>query len=246
MKKLFQSLEKSYRDVGDLTWLYEDFVDEKLEISRSLFVDKSLADRKPRPKQLEVYALVSGISFEKAFMHNLVEARDELINIIDHTLAYWVEPENLGVEYCVFKWPDDDWDEKNLSVVMDAVARIRLPPFEFAIQGIQINPDGCVVAKGFAQPSVIFQVREELKKNILFLPERQSGWAHVPLGRILEPVGADKFACLRDAMKEISAREIAKTRIDVMRLVHERRWYMEEKTVLKEILLDAYAGGDTP
>ena len=74
-----------------VTWLYEDFVDEKLEISRSLFVDKSLADRKPRPKQLEVYALVSGISFEKAFMHNLVEARDELINIIDHTLAYWVE-----------------------------------------------------------------------------------------------------------------------------------------------------------
>lgn len=245
MSEHFQSLEKSYRDVGDLTWAAEDFVNEKLEVSRSLFVDQSLAERAPRPKQLEVYALVSGLSFETAFVQSLVAAQNELSAIIGDTLRYWVKPENLGVEYCVFKWPDDDWDEKNLPVVMDAVAGIRLPAFEFVIQGIQINPDGCVVAKGFAQPSVIFQVREELKKNISFLPARQSGWAHVPLGRILEPVGTDKFAHLREAMKEISAREIAKTTIDVMRLVHERRWYMEEKTVLKEISLGADAGGDT-
>ncbi|AXO13649.1 hypothetical protein [Thalassospira indica] len=245
MNAHFQSLDKSYRDVGDMTWATEDFVEEKLEISRSLFVDQSLADGDPRPKQLEVYALVSGLSFEPNFMQNLVEARDEVDEIIGDALTYWVKPENLGVEYCVFKWPTDDWDDNNLPIVKDATANISAPAFEFTIKGIQINPDGCVVAKGFDQPSSIFKVREELKKNISFLPKRQSGWAHVPLGRILEPIGVNKFARLREKMKEMSNREIAQTRIDVMRLVHETRWYMEEKTVIKEISLDSHVGGAT-
>jgi len=233
-KKHFSELKKSYAKVGDLTWHYEDFLEENISSSRSLYTLQSMSDRRPKPKNLEVYALVSGLSFRNDFSRRLVVIQEQISEILEDSLYYWVKPNNLGVEYAVFKWPDDQWDEAHLKNIKSALASIRKPSYHFYIKGIQINSDGCVVAKGFDQSNTLFQIREQLKSDLPFIPKKQSGWAHVPLGRILEPLGKEKFSRLKKTMEPLLNKDIATTEINVMKLVHETRWYMEEKTILAE------------
>jgi hypothetical protein len=54
------------------------------------------------------------------------------------------------------------------------------------------------------------------------------------MGRILEPLGVERFAKLAHLMSNLSDLPIATTEIDSMKLVHETRWYMEAKTILAE------------
>ncbi len=232
--KHFADLREAYRTVSDRTWLAEDFAEKNLDISRNLFTSESLQVREPRPKALEVYALLSGLPFAEDFTDQLVSVQRQISEILGDCLHYWVAPQNIGVEYCVFKWPTDPWRSEWSGVIQEVLASIRTQAFRFHIVGVQINPDGCVVAKGFDEDAMIFRIREQLKAKIPFLPAKQSSWAHVPLGRILEPVGVEQFsklAHLISTMKEIS---VATTQINSMKLIHERRWYMEEKTILAE------------
>lgn len=230
----FTRLGRGYREVGESTWSAEDLLESNLEVSRSLFTPESLASRRPRPKELEVFALLSGLPFRVDFTEKLVEVQQQISEVLGECLHYWVAPTNLGVEYCVFKWPLGSWNQEWLGLIQNVLSSIRQPSYRFTILGVQINPDGCVVAKGFDEDAALFQIRERLKFEIPFLPAKQSGWAHVPLGRILEPVGVHRFAKLAELIGTISDLPIATTEICSMKLVHETRWYMEEKTVQAE------------
>ena len=230
----FIKLMDSYDEVGCSTWSTEDFLESNLEVSRKLFTPESLNNRRPRPEKLEVYALLSGLSFEVNFTEKLVEVQRQISEILDDFLHYWVEPANFGVEYCVFKWPTDTWNEKWIETIKDVLASIGQASFHFNIGGVQINPDGCVVAKGFDEGAAIFQIRNQMKEKIPFLPAKQSGWAHVPLGRILEPIGAERFEKLAELINGFSDSPIATTEIKSLKFVHETRWYMEQKYILAE------------
>lgn len=233
----FTRLARAYDKIGEITWSTEDFLKSNLEVSRNLFTPESLISRQPRPRELEVFALLSGLPFRSAFTDKLVEAQQQISAVLGERLHYWVAPANLGVEYCVFKWPTDSWNDEWLGVIQDVLASISQSAFRFSIGGVQINPDGCVVAKGFDEGAVLFQTRAQLKIEIPFLPAKQSGWAHVPLGRLLEPLGVERFAKLAHLISKISDLPIATTEIEAMKLIHETRWYMEEKTILGEYQL---------
>ncbi len=239
----FKSLRESYQAVGERTWLTEDFEESNLEISRNLFMPESLEARKPRPKALEVFALLSGLPFPDDFIGKLVAVQMQISEILGERLHYWVAPGNMGVEYCVFKWPTDAWEDEWLSSIQNVLAGFSLPSFRFFIGGVQVNPDGCVVARGYDEDSAMFLVRDRLKSELPFLPEKQSGWAHIPLGRILEPLGVEKFARLASLVSEISDLPIALTKIDTMKLIHETRWYMEERKSLAEYALSGTKNG---
>jgi hypothetical protein len=238
-------LARAYHAVGDRTWDTEDFVPSSLARSRDLFTDLSLIEGKPIPKALEVLPLVSGLPFAPGFVGNLTEVQRGITSVLGDRLHYWVAPHNLAVEYCVFKWPGDPWDPERVDCVRQLLGSVRHQSFEFEVRGIQVNPDGCVVAKGFDERGGIFRVREDMKARVPFLPERQSGWSHVPLGRILEPLGHDSFAALRTLIDSISDRLIASTHIGSMKLVHEEQWYMEQRSVLAEYALVGRRSGRT-
>jgi hypothetical protein len=230
-------LEKAYRSVGEPTWSTADFLEANLAASRNLYTPESLFERRPRTKDLEVFALLAGLPFDGKFVDALVRAQQEISEVLGERLHYWVVPENLGLEYCVFKWPTGPWGDDWIRVIRSVVGSMREPSFRFDILGVQINPDGCVVAKGFDEDGVVFRIREQLKAQLPFFPAKQSGWAHVPLGRILEPLGAERFGKLARRMHTLADLPIATTEINSMKLVHEMRWYMEEKTVLAEFPL---------
>jgi hypothetical protein len=224
-------LRASYKEVGDRTWLAEDFLTTNLASSRNLFTPESLIERRPRPKQLEVFALLSGLPFRTAVINALVQVQREISLRIPETLRYWVLPENFGVEYCVFKWPTDSWNADWLDIIKTELDQIRQQPFEFSIRGVQVNADGCVVARGF-DGGVLSRMRTHLRSKLPFLPAKQSQWAHVPLGRILEPVGVERFKDLATFIHAIEDELVVTSQLDSMKLVHESCWYMEEKVVL--------------
>lgn len=227
-------LEKSYAEVGDRTWKNNDFLEASLNISRDLFTDESLVLRKPKPKKLEVYALLSGLSFHREFTDKLSSIQRRIDTIIGDYLHYWVAPLNFGVEYCVFKWPEDSWDKSSLPLIEQELDSLDKSSFKFIIHGIQINPDGCIVAKGYDETGMIFKIREHLKTNLEFLPKRQSGWAHIPIGRIMEPLGPLRFSKLESLIGKLDNILVASVIINSVKLVHETRWYMEERSILSE------------
>lgn len=231
----FANLKQKYDSVGNLTWERNDFSESSIERSRALFTDESLYCRKPVPKELEVYALLSGIQFHREITCKLQRLQQRISSILGDSLHYWVLPENLGLEYGVFKWPKESWDETRVPVIRKALSALEVSSFSFFVHGIQINPDGCVVAKGYDEGAAIFKVREKLRTTLNFFPKKQSGWAHIPLGRILEPVGEEKFNELRLLIGEIGQNFIVEHELTSAKFVHETRWYMEEKAVLLEI-----------
>ena len=226
------NLEQKYSEVGNATWSRDDFDLAKIQISRDFFTEKSLQDRFPNTKSLEVLALLSGLSFGQVFCNDLLQVQEELQQTLGNTLVYWVKPQNLAVEHCVFKWPTDDWDESRQKNVHNAISEINYISFDFYINGIQINPDGCVIAKGFDKNMTIIKIREQLRRKLDFMPIKQSNWAHVPLGRILENVDKKTFCKLRQFIEINSTRKITETHIDSVKFIHEKQWYMERRSTL--------------
>jgi hypothetical protein len=233
----FNALEKAYQQVAERTWEEKDFLPANLEGSRNLFTPESLKKRQPEPRALEVFALLSGLPFSADFTRPLVEIQRNISACLGGALHYWVLPENLGVEYCVFKWPDAVWQETQRGVIEEILSEIREPSFRFYIGGIQVHADGCVVAKGFDEGGVLFSIRERMKATLPFLPKKQSGWAHVPLGRILEPIGTENYIRLKEMVRALAGAPITNTEITSLKFIHEKRWYMEERSLLAEYAL---------
>jgi len=226
-------LSKSYKNVAKETLKNRDLLYENLQVSRDLFSGKSLRLRKPIPKDLEVYPLVSGLSFESQFTEKMIDVQNNISEIIKDTLCYWVKPENFGVEYCVFKWPWEEWNSAWMPQIKKELSILKFIPFDYSINGIQINPDGCVIAKGYDQNAQIFKIRQQMKDAFTFLPKKQSSWAHIPIGRILEPLGESRFEDLLQYFEDMSDQHIASQRITSIKLIHETRWYMERHEAIE-------------
>lgn len=238
--KHFLDLKKRYQQVGRLTWLNPDFQFKNIQLSRNLFTPKSLQIRRPVPKALEVHACLSGLPFPKNFIDKLVAVQNKISKVLGQSLHYWVAPKNFGLEYCVFKWPRDPWSKTKTNKVKHALAAVPKKSFVLFIKGVQINPDGCVVAKGFDQDAEVFHFRRKIKSEIAFMPAKQSKWCHVPMGRILEPVGPKKFSKLKALIDGLANLPITKTKIRVMKLIHEERWYMEKRKTLSVYYLNQW------
>ena len=68
--------------------------------------------------------------------------------------------------------------------------------------------------------------------NLKFLPNKQSNWAHIPLGRILEPVPENVFFKVKQIIRSLSNINICEENVIDAKLIHETRWYMEKRETL--------------
>ncbi len=226
-----KDLQQSYDLEGKKIFNINSLSLKSLQSSINLFDSKSLIIKKPKPIDVEVYTLVSGLSFSVSLIEELQKIKNEIEIILNDTLCYWVKPENLGVEYCVFKWPDDLWEEHWLNQIISFIKSKEYESFELKISGIQLHPDGCIIAKGYDNGK-IRNIRNDLISNLKFTPSRQSNWAHIPLGRILEPVSGKIFDKLKKTMKQLSDKHISNEKIIDQKLIYETRWYMEKNEIL--------------
>ena len=74
--------------------------------------------------------------------------------------------------------------------------------------------------------------RKNLLENLDNIPNKQSNWSHIPLGRILEPIGVKNMSKFKTLITEINSELNHDILIDSVHIVHERKWYMEKKDYL--------------
>lgn len=228
---LDKNLDDSYNKVGKKIFKLNLLSSKSIKSSIDLFTQISIKKKKPIPIKTEVYALVSGLSFSKDLVLSLVKSQNKIQKILKSTLCYWVKPKNLAVEYCVLKWPNDAWKKKWLKQTELFLDSNNYKAFNFLISGIQIHPDGCIIAKGFDSGSVR-KIRSDLLSNLEFFPKKQSNWSHIPLGRILEPISSTRLKEIKKEIKKLSNKRIGIEKINYAKIVHETRWYMEKKKTL--------------
>jgi hypothetical protein len=226
-----KNLDDSYNKVGKKIFKLNSLSSKSIKSSINLFTQISLKKKNPLPIKTEVYALVSGLSFSKDLVLSLVKSQKKIQKILKSTLCYWVKPKNLGVEYCVLKWPNNTWKKKWLKETESFLDSSNYQIFNFLVSGIQIHPDGCIVAKGF-DSGFIRKIRSDLLSNLKFFPKKQSNWSHIPLGRILEPISSSRLKEIKKEVKKLSNKYIGMERINHAKIVYETRWYMEKKKTL--------------
>ena len=139
----------------------------------------------------------------------------------------------------MLKWPDMSIHEHQVRQVQNYMSGLSIDKFNILFSGFQIHRDGCVVIRGFDEDKSLQKLRQKLRKKFDFIPHRQSSWCHVPIGRILEPVGSKKFSKLKNFLSSILGLKRHKhtEEINLISLIYEKRWYMEEREVLQSYRL---------
>ena len=99
ISKSEKDLISSYDAVSCLFQRLGNLKEQDFQSSRSLFQQYSLEIRSPSPKNLEVVAVVAGLPFTPVFQEKLVSIQLQIQEIIGDTLAYWVQPKNLALEF---------------------------------------------------------------------------------------------------------------------------------------------------
>jgi hypothetical protein len=231
-KDHFSYLKQSYELVGGKIFQKNDFDLADLQSSISLFENNKNTPNNPVPIDVDVYAVLSGISFNDHFMKYISSIQKKILEAIDGKKSYFVKPFNLGVEYAVLKWPSDILHENTLDDAKKIINETEYTSFFLKIFGIQVHEDGCIVLKCIDEDRLIFKLRELLQVNVSNIPIKQSGWAHIPLGRILCPIGKDRMMHLKDVISKIDSELDYNLLIDSVHLVHETKWYMEQKKYL--------------
>jgi hypothetical protein len=229
---MLKEQKNNYNEVSSKTWIYSDLKKKNLRSSLSLF---NFTKKKIIPKKLKVIALLSGLPFSKKLTNKIVSAQCSVDKIIGHHKHYWVKKKNFGLEYCVFKWPEQNLSKTEINELLNIVSKLKFRNFDVLFDGCQLNPDGCVVIRGFDISKNIFNLRRLIAKKINFLPKKQSKWFHIPIGRILEPVGEKNFLKLKFFFDKNSSGWKHYEEINSIKLIHEYQWYMEKKITLLHI-----------
>ena len=225
-------VKKKYEEVGKLILKENDFKKENLKSSRSLFLKDSILRKKPIPIDVDLYAILSGISFRKKDLEFLENIRNKIENILKEETFFLVKPKNMGVEYSILKWPEDKLDIEVLNRAKQVLQDWKEKPFFLTIFGIQLHLDGCIILKGIDTKNEIKDFRSMLKSKIKKIPDRQSEWTHIPLGRILAPIGKEKMKILKNFFHDLDKNLNYDLLIKEVHLVREKQWYMEKKTYL--------------
>jgi hypothetical protein len=229
-------LESSYSEVFRKTQASKCFDEVLLSQSRSLF-DVNHSGDIFTPKHLEVNALVGGLEFSNKLKELAMAVQRKVDEIIQTNQRYWVHPCNLGIEYIVTKWPEQP--PLSNDIELDFISKLKLlnlEQFLLKIKGYQINPDGCLVLRGY-EGGHIFQTRDSLREKLAWLPSRQSGWAHIPLGRILCNVSPATHQKLVSECEKSFDSLFHEESICDIHYVHEKQWYMEKHSKVETIKL---------
>ena len=238
MRNLEKHLEAAYHEVYTKTLKQKKFSEIQLNRSRNLFN----YDEKEKiyiPRRLRVDALVAGISFSLDLQNFCTNVQKQIDDIIETRHRYWVQPENLGLEYLVTRWPEQrSLSKKNEQAFISLLEGMRLKKFDLFLRGFQVNPDGCIVMRGYAGENLML-VRQHAREQLSWIPSRQSEWAHVPLGRILEDISPRRRSDLISLCNKSFRSAHFIEPIESIHYVKERQWYMEDKSYVRTIGLSA-------
>ena len=231
MSYIDADLSTSYDEVWRSYATSQRFSDDLLSQSRLLFEDISLCQRQPVTRHLDVCAFIGGLPFEPRVQSYLAKAQQDLRDLLGNTLCYMVDPCCLAVEFCVLKWPAQRLTRSLIPHAKSQLEAFSYNRFYLHIQGLQIHEDGCIVARGY-DGGHLRNIRNHFSKSIKSFPTRQSQWAHIPLGRILENPSPQTHIQLLQYCRSSMSLDPFITSIDDIKFIFEKQWYMQSYEVL--------------
>ena len=81
--------------------------------------------------------MLSGLPFSTQALNYFSGIQNDINEIIPDALKYWVEPQNMGVEYLVLKWPDMSIDINNVNLFKDYLSSLSIPKFNIVFSGFK-------------------------------------------------------------------------------------------------------------
>ena len=229
-----QSLENSYQDQFAKASNAKLLTIEDVQASRDFFEINSLEIGKPIPKKFDTYCIVGGVPFSFEDVQEILGIKKTISEILKDNLVYFVEPDNFGVELAILKWPDQGIEVNLVDQVLNHMSNNPPPIFFIDVEGFQFHRDGCIVLRGFDRGSLFRKYRQNLLSSVNEMPQKQSNWCHVPLGRILSPINEATYSLLLDYAFQSQKTLKFTLHVHSLRVLHEMRWYQLERSLLKE------------
>ena len=220
-----EDLLKSYNIRFESFLKLSTLKEEHISYSREYFKQTSLVLRDPIPLNLDVYCVVAGLPFEINFINFLKNLKKKLSNILDNSLHYLVKDSCHAVELLVTKWPNDILKENINEEIIEYFKQKPFSPINIKTAGVQVHDDGCIILRCIDENSKFRLLRKDLVSKIDLLPEKQSNWVHIPLGRILEPLNFMQTKLLKNFCIKSQNSRGHKTTINKFHFVHEQQWY---------------------
>jgi len=229
----YQTVWQNTLDAGELPV-------EQIEKSRYYFEPDSTT-----PKEFDTYGVVALMPMPEHAQATFTDLWTDVMTALDNPAAYAVEPQNRHIELLLFSRPEEVMEQSTIDHNIQAsfTAMQSNPPQSFSVTFGRpfITPDGTVVAPGFPHPEAAIDnfrsaMCQATNGNI---PTKQSQWLHVSLGRILEPLDADRC---REALQALDAHwgePVIDLEVNELQWTHEKQWYMLKKDVLHRLVLES-------
>ena len=224
-----EAAQARYEQISGQTRRRRDFRDADLERSRRFF-DLSSPDLATRP--FDVITCVVGLPLPATLQRAFLAKLREVLGLVPaRARVYCVAPARLHWEAHIIKRPEEPAPPAPMADLERAVRRAvaDTPAFSIDFAGFFVSPEGTVCFQGLGEWDLL---RGRLASELPWSSVRQLDTGHVSAARILDPVGSSAFRRLV-ALRDTSTEERYGTLpVDEVKLVVERRWYMEDHTIV--------------
>jgi len=221
--------EARYELISDQTRRLSDFSVSDLERSRRFF---DLASPGLPALRFDVITCVVGLPLPVPLQRAFVDQQNAILRVIPAaTRVYRVAPACLHWEAHIVK----RFDEPDPPVAIDDLARAvgvavrETRAFSIDFAGFFVSPEGTVCFQGLGEWDVL---RGRLGEQLGCSSAHQLDTGHVSAARILDPIGSSAFSQLVALRDSSQGDHYGTLVVDEVKLVLERRWYMEDHTVV--------------
>lgn len=219
----------AYDDINARTSTYYDFDETQLQQSREYF---DLATPELRTRAFDVLTCLVGLEIPLALQRSLSNRLDEILRIVpDSTRVYRVRPCLMHWESHIIRRPGEAEPRLPLGEIAKLFAQAvsGSPVFHITYRGFCVAPDGTIAFQGYGETG---SLRLRLRESLPFSSPHQYETAHISVARVLDPVGPEAFHRLLDMRRSAEEAVLGVLQVHEVKLVIERRWYMEDYEVI--------------
>lgn len=229
-----QVAQQIYDDINGRTANYVDLESSQLEQSRQYF-DLSTPDF--RTRRFDVLTTLAGLPIPADLQDTFTRQLDAILNLFPgDTRVYRVRPQLLHWESHIIRRPGEPEAPIPLRNVADTFSDVVSAVSAFVIEyrGFFVSPDGTIAFQGFGPTA---DIRAALLRELPFSSSRQNQTGHISVAKILDPVGKDAFKRLLEFRHSCDTQSFGELPVRQIKLVLERRWYMEDYEIVREVSL---------
>jgi len=229
-------LKAKYVELFRATKAKQDF--ESSELMPDTFYNREGSLK--RGEAAAIHAYVRNMENNRDLLNGIRAAREELSEILGEGDAAWIRDEELHVNVFSLhrpftRLPAEIRSPESIGEAMRIVAEAEA--FDVTFTGISITPTGTIIATGLVDEGEgnLTAIRDRLRR--LFPADRfkdafRQNIIHVSLGRILQPLGEEKFKKLIQKIETLRNEELARVSIREISYIVARGPIAEEKVTI--------------